>query len=248
MFAVWFNSLLAVFIVSLISLIGVFTIYLQPPKLNKLLLPLVSFAAGALLGGVFIHLLPEIAEKQGFNLTVSLLILLGILLFFVLEKIVCWRHCHIPTSPKHPHSLGIMNLIGDSLHNFTDGVVIAAAFMVSSSLGIATTLAVAFHEIPQELGDFSVLIYAGFSKTKALLFNFLSALTAVLGAVLTLVIGSQIHHLVGFLLAITAGGFLYIASADLIPELKKEQGIKKSFFQLISLLAGILIMGGLKFL
>jgi len=248
MFTVWLNSLLAVFIISLISLVGILTIYFQPQKLNKLLLPLVSFAAGALLGGVFIHLLPEIAEKQGFNLTVSLLVLLGILLFFVLEKIVCWRHCHLPFSPSHPHSLGIMNLIGDSLHNFTDGVAIAAAFMVSSSLGLAAALAVGFHELPQELGDFSVLIYAGFSKTKALLFNFLSALTAVLGAVLTLVVGSKVHHLVGFFLPITAGGFLYIASADLIPELKKEQGIKKSFFQLASLLAGILIMGGLKFL
>lgn len=243
MFNPWLYSLLAVFLVSLTSLIGVLALTIKLEKLKSLLSFLVSFAAGALLGGVFIHILPEISEKHGsFDLENSLLVLAGILLFFVLEKVVCWRHCHIPSSKDHPHSLGAMNLIGDGLHNFTDGIIIAAAFMVNISLGMATTVAVLFHEIPQEIGDFSVLIYSGFSKGKALFFNFISALLAFLGALLVLIIGNQFSQLIDFLLPLTAGGFIYIATADLIPELKKEEKIKKSLLQLICLLIGILIM------
>ncbi|GAF75371.1 unnamed protein product [marine sediment metagenome] len=242
MFNPWFYSLISVFIVSLISLIGVFSLSIKLKKLKKILLFLVSFAAGALLGGAFIHLLPEIAEKKGLDLTDSLAILAGILAFFVLEKIIYWRHCHIPSSKDHPHSFGMMNLIGDGLHNFTDGMIISAAFMTNVSLGMATTMAVIFHEIPQEIGDFSVLIYSGYSKSKALLFNFISALFAVFGALITLIIGSQFHQLIDFLIPLTAGGFIYIATADLIPELKKEQKFNKSILQLISLLAGILVM------
>jgi len=242
MFNTWLYSLMSVSIISLISLVGIFVVSIKLKKLKKILLFLVSFAAGALLGSVFIHILPEISEKKGLNLTNSLLILAGILAFFALEKIVCWRHCHIPSSKKHPHSFGIMNLIGDGLHNFTDGIIIAAAFMMNVSLGITTTIAVIFHEIPQEIGDFSVLIYAGYSKKKALLFNFLSALIAILGTLFTLIIGSKFNHLIDYLIPVIAGGFLYIATADLIPELKKEQGIKKSFLQFISLILGVLVM------
>jgi zinc and cadmium transporter len=242
MFNPWLYSLASVFLVSLISLVGVFTLSLKTGQLEKILSFLVSFAAGALLGGVFIHILPEVSEKQSLNVENSLLILLGILAFFALEKIVRWRHCHQPTCKDHPHSLGVMNLVGDALHNFTDGVIISAAFMTDFSLGMATTLAVIFHEIPQEIGDFSVLIYAGFSKKKALFFNFLSALLAVLGAVLTLILGSQIKGLTSVLLPLTAGGFLYIATADLMPELKKEESLAKTAVQLFSLLLGILIM------
>lgn len=242
----WLYSLISVSITSLISLVGVFTLSIKLEKLKRVLMFLVSFAAGSLLGGAFIHLLPEMVEKQGLSLGNSFNILLGILIFFVLEKIIYWRHCHIPTSRDHPHQLGVMNLIGDGLHNFTDGIIISAAFMTSTSLGIATTVAVIFHEIPQEIGDFSVLIYAGFSRAKALLFNFVSALLAFLGVILTLLIGSYFHQLVDFLIFLTIGGFIYIASSDLIPELKKEQGLLKSFFQLISLSAGILIMGLIK--
>lgn len=238
----YFYSFISVFIVSLISLVGIFAVSIKLKRLKKILLFLVSFSAGALLGGVFIHILPEISEKEGLDLTDSLAILAGILAFFALEKIICWRHCHVPSSKEHPHSLGIMNLIGDGLHNLTDGMIITAAFMTNISLGIATTIAVIFHEIPQEIGDFSVLIYAGYSKTKALLFNFISALFAFLGLVLTLLIGSHFSRLIDYLIPLTAGGFLYIATADLIPELKKEPGIKKSFLQLISLILGVLVM------
>lgn len=242
MAAVYIYSLLAVLLVSLVSLIGVLALSFKIKKLRQILSFLVSFAAGALLGGVFIHILPELSEKQGFNLLESILILLGILVFFVLEKIVRWRHCHQPTCKQHPHALGVMNLVGDGLHNVTDGILIAAAFLTSQSLGLATTLAVIFHEIPQEIGDFSVLIYAGFSKNKALFFNFLSALTAILGAVFTLILGTKIHGLTQILLPLTAGSFIYIATADLIPELKKEESLVKNLIQFFSLVLGIWLM------
>jgi len=240
--SIWTYSLISVCIVSLISFVGLFALSIKLEKLKKILLFLVSFAAGVLLGAAFIHLLPEAVEKKGFSLTNSLMILAGILAFFALEKIICWRHCHIPTSKDHPHPLGIMNLIGDGLHNFMDGMIISAAFMTNISLGLTTTVAIIFHEIPQEIGDFSVLIYAGYSKKKALFFNFLSALIAVLGVLFILAIGSKFKQMIDYLIPITAGGFIYIAAADLIPELKKEQGIKKSFLQLISLILGILVM------
>jgi len=238
----WFYSLISVFIVSLISLIGIFTISIKQELLKKFLQFFVSFAAGALLGDVFIHLLPEMVANQQFNLTGSLFILLGIIIFFILEKIICWRHCHIPTSKNHPHHLGIMNLVGDGLHNFIDGVIIATSFITNVSLGIVTTLAVIFHEIPQEIGDFSVLLYAGYPKKKALIFNFISACTAILGSILTLIIGLRFGSLSGYMVPLTAGGFIYIASADLIPELQKEQQLKKTISQLIGLFAGIIIM------
>lgn len=239
---VYFYTLASVFLVSLIAFVGIFSLSIKINKLRQILSFLVSFAAGALLGGVFIHILPEVSEKAGLGLTQSLLVLLGILIFFVLEKVIHWRHCHQPTCKEHPHALGVMNLVGDGLHNFTDGILIAAAFITNPSLGLVTTLAVIFHEIPQEIGDFSVLIYAGFSKTKAVFFNFLSALLAVLGAVLTLILGSQMKGLTDLLLPLTAGSFLYIATADLMPELKKEESLVKTSLQLLSLLLGILIM------
>jgi len=239
---IWIYSLISVFIVSLISLVGLITFSFSQQKLKKIIMIFVSFSAGALLGGAFIHLLPEISNKQGLSLKQSLFILAGIIFFFILEKVICWRHCHLPSSQKHPHYLGVMNLVGDGFHNFIDGSIISAAFMVDFSLGLSTVVAVSLHEIPQEIGDFSVLIYAGFSKNKALFLNFVSALTAILGAFFTLLLGQRFSYLISFLVPFTAGGFIYIASADLIPELKKELGIKKSIWQLSGLLLGILLM------
>ncbi len=233
---VWFVSLLSV------SFIGLIFLALKDKVLQKLLLFLVSFATGSLLGGAFLHLLPEAGEKLGLGRDFSLMILGGILAFFILEKFIFWRNCHIPTSKNHPHPLVFMNLVGDGFHNLLDGVIIAACFMTNFSLGIATTMAVLIHEIPQEIGDFSVLLFGGFSRFKALLFNFLSALVAILGAILTLSLGTKFVDLVLLLIPFTAGGFIYIASSDLIPELKKETHIKKSLFQFLGLLLGILLM------
>lgn len=238
----WLYSLISVFFVSLLSFVGVLFLAVKEEKLKKILLFLVSFAAGGLLGGAFLHLLPEAVEEIGFNLEVSLAVLAGLLSFFVLEKFICWRHCHIPTSKEHPHPVALMNLIGDGLHNFTDGMVIAASFLTNIPLGIATSLAVIFHEIPQEIGDFGVLIHGGFTRKKALLFNFLSALTAVVGAILTLFLGIRFIDFVRLLIPFTAGGFIYIAGSDLIPELHKETNLAKSLVQMLGLILGIGVM------
>lgn len=245
--SVWFNTILSVFIVSIISLIGVITLAIKEDRLKKMLLILVSFASGSLFGGAFIHLIPEAIEKMGLGLKVSVSILLGILLFFILEKFIHWRHCHIPTSDSHPHPMGIMNLVGDGLHNFIDGMVIAASYFVSTTLGITTTIAVMLHEIPQEIGDFGVLLHAGYSKRKALLFNFISAITALLGAIIVLVVGVRAEAFTTILLPITAGGFIYIAGSDLIPELKKETSLKNNLYQLVFFILGIVLMIALSF-
>jgi zinc and cadmium transporter len=239
---IWLYSLISVIIVSLISLVGVVTLSIKLDTLKRALFILVSFAAGSLFGGAFLHLLPHAIEEYGLKTGIFLFLIGGIILFFILEKIICWRHCHIPTSDEHPHPMAFMNLIGDGVHNFIDGLVIGGSYLVSLQLGLATTIAVVLHEIPQEMGDFGILIYAGMSRAKALFFNFLSALTAVLGTILVLVLGPKVHHLSFFLLPFTAGGFMYIAGSDLIPELRKENVFSKSFLQLLAILLGVILM------
>ncbi len=240
----WIYTLASVVIISLISLVGVFSVSIRIERLKKALLYLVSLSAGGLLGGAFIHLLPEAFKVCGNELKLSLYILLGIIIFFILEKMLNWRHCHIPTSDSHPHSFAYTNLIGDGLHNFIDGMIIAGSFLVSVPLGLATSIAVILHEIPQEIGDFGVLMYAGFSRKKALWTNFLSALTAILGAIFILVLGGKLEmeSILTVVIPLTIGGFIYIATADLIPELKKENKLGKSIIQLIFFLVGIGMM------
>lgn len=239
---VWLFSLASVFLVSLISFIGVLAIAVRRDLLQKILLLLVSLSAGALLGGVFFHLIPEAAEEIGFNLNLGIYILSGILVFFVLEKLICWRHCHIATSEEHPHPFAFMNLIGDALHNLIDGMIIAGTYLVSIPLGISTTIAVIFHEIPQEIGDFGVLVHGGFGRFKALLMNFFSALTAVLGALIILFLNIEVGVIAKILVPFTAGGFLYIATSDLIPELRKDIRPVNSILQLLFILIGLGIM------
>lgn len=245
---IFIYTLASVLIVSFISFIGIFTLALKPDFLKRITMLLVSLSAGTLLGGAFFHLLPEILESDGENMTIWFLVIGGILVFFILEKIIHWRHCHIPTSDEHPHHLGKMNLVGDGLHNFIDGAIIAGAFLVNPSIGLATTIAVIAHEIPQEIGDFGVLIHAGYQRRKALLLNFLMALTAVVGAVVTLLAGNKIGNITSFIIPFTAGSFIYISTADLIPELKKEVNFKTSFNQLLFIIAGIAIAYLLKLL
>lgn len=239
--------LLSVLLVSIISFIGVLTLSINHKKLKKFLLYLISFSAGALLGDVFLHLLPEIIEKNLFTLITSLSILGGIVIFFGLEKIIHWQHCHRSMLEEHHiHAFAYTNLIGDALHNFLDGIIIAVSFLASIPIGIATTIAVILHEIPQEIGDFGVLLHAGFTKTKALLLNFASAILAILGAIITLLLTNKITSLQKFLIPITIGGFIYIAGSDLIPELHKESDkISKSILQLIAFILGILVMAAL---
>ncbi|MBN1386124.1 ZIP family metal transporter [Candidatus Woesearchaeota archaeon] len=236
----------SVIIVSLLSLVGILFLFFKKKTLQHLLLFLVSLAAGSLFGGVFLHLLPEVVEEAGFSITVSISVLGGILLFFMIEKFIHWRHCHVPTSKEHPHHLAPMNLIGDGIHNFVDGLIIAVSYLVSVPVGIATTIAVILHEVPQEIGDFGVLLYSGMSKKKALIYNFLSALTAVVGAIVGLIMGNE--DLAIIILPFAAGGFLYIAGSDLIPELHKECGIKDAMLHMGALILGAVLMLGIKFL
>jgi zinc and cadmium transporter len=242
----WFYAIISVIIVSLISLIGIFFIALRREKLKKILLFLVSFAVGGLFAGAFVHLIPEAFEHFGVNHLTPILVLVGILIFFTLEKFLRWRHCHIVTSSEHPHPVVTMNIVGDAVHNFIDGLVIGASFLVSIPIGITTTLAVILHEIPQEIGDFGILVYGKLSVKKALTYNFLSALTAIIGAVVSIFIGSYIIHYSYYLLPITAGGFIYIAGSDLIPELQHETKPSKSTLQLISIVFGFSLMVILK--
>jgi len=236
-------TLISVVIVSLISLIGVLTLAIKPSILKKCLICFVSFSAGALLGDVFIHLLPEIVEKNGFGLNISLYILFGIVFSFIIEKVIHWRHCHHPTSKEHPHPFVIMNLVGDLFHNFLDGLIIGASYLVSIPVGIATTVAVILHEIPQEIGDFGVMLHGGYSRAKALFLNFVTALTAILGAVVSIVLVGRVENALIFLVPFAAGNFLYIASADLIPELHKyEFSTTGSVFQLFMMILGVGVM------
>lgn len=242
MSSVWIYTLVSVMLISLISLSGVLIITIKQKLLKKVLLFLISFAAGAMLGDVFLHLLPEFTSKNDLDIKSSLLILLGILIFFVIEKILHWRHCHMTATKDHTHPLAMMNLIGDATHNFIDGILIAGSFLLSIPVGIATTVAVALHEIPQEMGDFGVLLHSGMKVKKALLYNFLSAITSVAGAVLVLAFNVDTEATINAVIPITIGGFLYIANADLIPELHKDVKPLNSFFQLMSFLAGAGVM------
>jgi zinc and cadmium transporter len=245
---VWIYTIISVLMVSLISLVGVFALSFDQKKLYKVLIYLVSFSAGTLMGDAFLHLIPEAFENSGNSVQISFSILGGILIFFLIEKSIRWRHCHEEPCEDHPHPFSYVILFGDSIHNFIDGMIIAASFLVSIPLGIATTTAVIFHEIPQEIGDFASLVYAGFSRGKALLFNFITALTAVLGAILILAINLNVANLTSFLVPFAAGGFIYIAGTDLIPELHKHRGLKASFWQTLAFVLGIGLMAGLLFL
>ena len=245
---VWIYTILSVFVVSLISLIGVFTLSISREKLEKMLIYLVSLSAGTLLGDAFIHLIPEAYREIPNQALPAIYILSGILTFFILEKFIHWRHCHKIASQDHPHPFSYVILVGDSAHNLIDGMIIAASFLVSIPIGVATTLAVILHEIPHEIGNFGSLVYGGFSRSKALIFNFLSALAAVLGAVIVLSINYDIANITSFLIPFAAGGFIYIASSDLIPELHKNTEIKKTILQTLIFILGIGLMFSLLFL
>ena len=240
---VWAYTIISVLIVSFISFTGVFFLSLKAEKLQRILIYLISFSAGALFGDAFLHLIPEAAES-GFELSLSIYVLSGLVLFFIVDKVIKWRHCHHPITVNHAHPFAIINLFGDGVHNFIDGLIIGASYVADIQIGIATTLAVVFHEIPQEIGDFGVLLHGGFSKGRAMFVNFLSALAAVLGAIVALLLVSA-DGLITILLPLAAGGFIYIAGSDLIPELHKEVGIKKSLLQLVAFVLGIMIMAAL---
>lgn len=227
-------SLFATIIVSLISLVGLF-LY----RFRQYSFIMVSFAVGALLGDAFIHILPE-SYRQINSTTVAWLLITGMLIFFSVEKFMRWRHCHDPECDDHIVSL---SLVGDTVHNFIDGMIIAGSFLVNTHLGVVTTLAVILHEIPQEIGHFGIFFHHGLSLKKSLLFNLISAIFAILGCVFVLILGTSITDFSKYILPITAGGFIYLASSDLIPELHRHENLPShSLAQIIGVILGFSLM------
>lgn len=238
MSATYLYAITSVVAVSLVSLIGVVTISMTGRRLQSILFVLVSLAAGAMFGDAFIHLLPESFEKSNAKTEVSMLVLAGIFIFFILEKILRWRHEHTFEANNSVHPIGYMNLFADGLHNLIDGVLIGASYLAGVQVGVATTVAVILHEIPQEIGDIGVLLHAGFSKKRAVIFNLLSASLAIVGALVALLASSNIAGFTDLILPVAAGAFIYIAGSDLLPELQKEIGFYKSIVQLCAMAAG----------
>ncbi len=234
-----FQILAATLIVSLISLVGVlFT--LKEKWLDKALSTLVAVAAGALMGAAFLHLIPEAIEQTDNRTDILLYLLIGFVFFFILEQFLHWRHQHGTEQKIQPFSYLI--LFSDGVHNFFDGLAIAASFMISLPAGIVTTVAVALHEIPQEFGDFAVLVYGGFSRKQALLFNSLSGCTALLGGIVGYYAFSLMQASIPYLMLFVSGGFIYIAAADLIPSIKHGGNLRQTIISLTAFLGGIVLM------
>lgn len=241
---VLFSIVAATVAVSLVSLSGALFLVLREESLKRLAAYLIAFASGSLMGGAFFHLIPEAAARQGessYALVVS-----GIVLFFALEKALCWRHCH--NAQCDVHTFTYLNLAGDSIHNFVDGLIIAASFLVDPALGFVTTAVVVLHEVPQELGEFAVLIYGGFTRRRAIWLNLLTAVTAVAGGLAGYFFSRSVQDLQFALIAFAAGGFVYIALADLVPELHKRRRAAESLAQFVLMLAGVGILGAARLL
>ena len=217
----------------------------ETKSFDQVLILLVGFAAGGLIGGAFLHLLPE-AVEQSKGEVVFFFALIGFSVFFLMERYLYWRHCHEGVCDIHTFTY--LNLIGDGVHNFTDGLIIAASFVADFKLGMVTTLAVILHEVPQEIGDFGILVYGGFSKYRALFFNFICALAAILGAVIGYVLSGITENISTFLISFTAGGFIYIAASDLLPELHKQKDVKRANFAFLTFMLGLIFMALFKFI
>lgn len=240
-----FLIILATFALSALSLIGAITLVLKEDILKKITIPLVALSAGAFIGGAFLHLIPEAIHEIGEVKSVMLWVIFGFVLLLVFEQFIHWHHCHrMPSEHKHP--VTYMILFSDSLHNFLDGLAIGAAFIINPALGWVTTLAIAAHELPQELGDFGILVHGGWKKNKALLFNLFSGFTAILGGVVAWLLSGEIE--ITYLLPFAAGNFIYIASADLIPEFKHCERIKRNFYYFLSFILGLAFMYGFTFI
>jgi len=238
-----FYIILTTFTISLLSFCGAVFLYKRDKHLSRAIILLVGLSTGTLLGGAFFHLIPESLDTLDIN-EVSLLVVISFSLFYLIERFLHWHHCH--DKECEAHAVGYINLIGDSLHNFIDGLIVAAAFAVDIKFGIVTGIALAVHELPQELGDFGVLIHYGFTKQKALLYNFIVGLMSLVGGVIGYFALSILDTGIPYLLPIAAGGFIYISTSDLIPELKKDEDSTSSFYSFMLFLVGILIMYFLK--
>lgn len=230
-------------LMSAIALVGSVTLVLQEKTLKKLLLPLVALAAGTLLGGALFHMIPASVDKLGNDLRIYVWIIVGFTVFLGLEQFLHWHHCHRAPSEHRP--LTYLILIADGIHNFVDGLAVAGAFLIDIRVGINAWLAAAAHEVPQELGDFGILIHGGWNKRRALAYNFLSALTFLVGGLVAY--GASFAFDVTFLVPFAAGNFIYIAAADLIPEIKREDTLKLNVLHFVSFLAGLGLLLGTRF-
>ncbi len=232
---------LSVVVVSLLSLIGISLLSLTHEAFHKIVFGLVALAVGALFGDCFLHLLPEAYKDPARANNSSLYVMAGILLFFVLENFLHWRHQHSDEHEKiAPY--GYLNILADMTHNFIDGLIIGASYLVGTKMGLATTLAVMLHEIPHEFSNFGILVKSGFSRWRALFLNFLTALTAMAGGFIAWWVGGQTEDFIRLLIPLTAGGFIYIAGSDLVPQLHKEVKSFRALFQIFAILCGAGLM------
>jgi len=230
-------------IVALVSFVGFFTLSFSDKKLEQIMLLLVALSAGTMLGSTFLHIIPKTVLSYMIENT-FLYIIAGFLVFYIIEKIFHWRHAHDGKTPVH--KIGRMNLFGDLTHNFVEGLIIAAGFMTDFTLGIATALAVILHEIPQEIGDINILLRSGFQKKRAFVLNFSVSLTTLLGGVVGYVLSVEYTStFMPFLLPFAAGGFVYIAASDLIPEIRQVMDVRKSVIILGVFLLGVGVMQAL---
>lgn len=233
--------LVSVVVVSLLSLIGISLLALSHKVFHQLVFLLVALAVGALFGDSFLHLIPEAFQDPARATTSSFYILLGLLIFFGLENFLHWRHQH----SDEDHAIepyGYLNILADVAHNFIDGLIIGASYLVSVKMGLATTLAVVLHEIPHEFSNFGILVRSGFTRWRALFLNFVTALAALVGGVLAWGVGSHTAGFIQFLIPLTAGGFIYIAGSDLVPQLHKDVKSLRALSQLLAILAGVGLM------
>ncbi len=242
-------TLLSVVLVSLVSFIGALTLFLNREKVQSLLTMFLGLSVGTLLGASILHLLPQALEKNGdYNNNVGILILLGVIVFFALDNLIHWHHSHHFSTTEKPN-VAFLNVFGDGLHNFMDGLIIAGSYMISIPLGITTTIAVIIHEIPQELADFGVLIYSGMKTGRALLLNFYSAAIAIVGAIIGLVFGAESDVFLKLILPFGTGAFIYIGCSNLIPELMgKKIALKNRLSNMLFICIGLVIMYLLVFL
>ncbi len=246
--AVQINILLATLIVSFFSLSGILALSLREDTLHKILFFLIAFSAGTILGAALFDLLPEAIEHLEESI-VFLYIASGFVAFYFLERFIYWYHGHGHhedllefSEEQRTKGFAYLNVLGDGIHNFIDGMIIAASFNADFSVGIATTIAVIFHELPQEMGDYGVLVYAGFNRARALLLNFGAALSVVLGGLFAIFFLEAVEALSGTLIAFSAGAFLYLSASELVPELQKEEDFWRSLMQFVIFLLGLIVI------
>ena len=238
------NTIVATLGISLLSLIGILTLSIKQDTLHKILMILVAYSAGTILGAALFDLLPEAVELVDKALVFPL-IASGFVFFLVLERLIYWYHGHghVHEFKNSDDSLSegfaYLNLLGDFIHNFIDGMIIAASFANSFSVGIASAIAVAFHELPQEMGDYGILVYAGIERRKAIIYNFAAALSVVVGGIFGSFFITVVEELSGWMIAFSAGAFIFLSASELIPEMHEEKDRGKAVIQLLVLLLGM---------